>query len=268
MTGLARLENALMISNDSRSWAPKGLQFDVSGAGTRLLLVHGSHWQHPSKNFMFQRGLSDAFELLIPHRRGYGESTPAQRAADFEPDVSDVLALLGARAHLVGDSYAGIVALLAAAHAPQRVASLTLIEPPLFHLAVGTPAADALLSEFRQLYAARAELEPQVFAAGFLSALRGQTVGPRRVSEESLHSLRAMMTEREPWTAPLDLPAIKRLPITKRVVSGGWHPAFEALCDALAAAIDADRIVLRGAGHSPQNAQDGAPFNHLLRSLR
>lgn len=257
-----------MISNDPRTSPPDGLHIDAFGSGTRLLLVHGSHWQHPSKNFIFQRELGEKFEVLIPHRRGYGESAPAQRAPDFEPDVSDVLAALGARAHLVGDSYAGIVALLAAAQAPQRVASLTVIEPPLFHLASGTPAADALLSEFQQLYARRPELAPQVFAAGFLSALRGQFVSPRRASDESLHSLRAMMGEREPWTAPLDLPAIKRMPIAKRVVSGGWHPAFEALCDALAGAIDAERIAIPGAGHSPQNAQNGAPFNHLFAHLR
>lgn len=256
-----------MILNDPRSSASNGLHIDAFGDGPRLLLVHGSHWQHPSKNFMLQHELADAFEVVIPHRRGYGESAPAVRAANFEPDVGDVQALLRAHAHLVGDSYAAVVALLAAAQAPQRVASLTLIEPPLFQLANATPAADVLLAEFQQLYARRAELAPQVFAAGFLSVLRGKTVGPRHVSEESLHSLRAMMTECEPWTAPLDLPAIKTLPIAKRVVSGGWHPAFEALCDALAAAIEAERTVISGAGHSPQNAQDGAPFNALLRSL-
>jgi pimeloyl-ACP methyl ester carboxylesterase len=241
---------------------------DISGKGPRLLLMHGSHWHHPSKNFVFQRELGDAFQVVIPHRRGYGESAAALRTPAFEPDVSDALALLDGRAHLVGDSYAGVVALLATAQSPQRVASLTLIEPPLFQLAGGTPAADALLSDFRQLYAQRSELAPQAFAAGFLSALRGETVGPRRVSDESLNSLRAMMTECEPWTAPLDLSTIKRLPVTKHVVSGGWHPAFEALCDALAAAIGADRTVISGAGHSPQNAQNGAPFNQLLRSLR
>lgn len=256
-----------MISNDSRSWVPDGLHVDAFGNGPRLLLMHGSHWQHPSKNFIFQRDLGNAFEVVIPHRRGYGESAPALRTANFEPDVSDVQALLGAHAHLVGDSYAGVVTLLAAAQAPQRVTSLTLIEPPLFQLASGTPAAAALLSEFQQLYARRAALAPQEFAAGFLSALRGETVGPRRVSTESAHSLRAMMTECEPWMAPLDLPAIKHLPIAKRVVSGGWHPTFETLCDVLAVAINAERIVLPGAGHSPQNAQNGAPFNQLLSGL-
>ena len=57
-----------MISNDSRSWVPDGLHVDAFGNGPRLLLVHGSHWQHPSKNFIFQRDLGNAFEVVIPHR--------------------------------------------------------------------------------------------------------------------------------------------------------------------------------------------------------
>jgi hypothetical protein len=49
------------------------------------------------------------------------------------------------------------------------------------------------------------------------------------------------------------------------VVSGGHSPAFEAVCDAIAAATGARREVLAGARHSVQ--QTGEPFNALLEDF-
>src|SRR3546814_9724822 len=64
------------------------------------------------------------------------------RISDWSSDVcsSDLLRVLDARTggasdfHLVGHSYGGAVALKIALTRPQRVLSLTLIEPVVFHL--------------------------------------------------------------------------------------------------------------------------------------
>ena len=58
---------------------------------------------------------------------------------------------------------------------------------------------------------------------------------------------------------PLDLLAAASYP--KLVVSGGWSPAFDAVCDVLVERLGAERAVVPGAGHNPQLA-DG--FNERL----
>src|SRR3954454_7326480 len=85
----------------------------VWGTGERVVCVHGSlSWGEFA--FREQRPLADCHELVLPDRRGYGE-TAASGRADFEVDARDVAALLGESAHLVGHSYGAVVALLAAA---------------------------------------------------------------------------------------------------------------------------------------------------------
>jgi pimeloyl-ACP methyl ester carboxylesterase len=53
--------------------------------------------------------------------------------------------LLGDGAHLVGHSYGALGALFAAALRPDAVRSLTLVEPPVYGLARGYPAAEQFL---------------------------------------------------------------------------------------------------------------------------
>jgi len=79
------------------------------------------------------------YRVLAPDLLGYGRNAPWPRdlplASDGELEVLEtVLDVAGQPAHLVGHSYGGTVALNAAWRFPQRVASLTLIEPVAFHL--------------------------------------------------------------------------------------------------------------------------------------
>ena len=45
------------------------------------------------------------------------------------------------------------------------------------------------------------------------------------------------------------------------VVSGGWSPAFDAVCHALVSNLGSDFVVLAGSGH---NAQSAPGFNDAL----
>src|SRR5205807_5283264 len=73
--------------------------------------------------------------LTAPHRRGYGRSGPAVPPVSIADLASDVVSLLDAlgigRAHLVGHSLGGCVALQVAHASPDRVGRLALLEPPL-----------------------------------------------------------------------------------------------------------------------------------------
>jgi pimeloyl-ACP methyl ester carboxylesterase len=104
---------------------------DGDGDGDPLVLVHA--------------GVADArmWEPLLPaltaaHRvvrldmRGFGESRSAPGAFSLAGDLMALLDVLGiARAHVVGASFGGLVALELAAAAPARVASLVLLAAAL-----------------------------------------------------------------------------------------------------------------------------------------
>lgn len=83
----------------------------------------------------------DGREVFTPDLPGYGRASfrdgTRDEAASLAGDAAAVLRALDARApafHLVGHSYGGAVAVKIALSQPQRVLSLTLIEPVLFHL--------------------------------------------------------------------------------------------------------------------------------------
>ena len=102
------------------------------GQGEAVVLIHGfggsSHnWSRVAEDF------ADRFWLVAPDLRGFGWSErPHQRQAySFENQVKTVLGVLDAleieRAHLVGHSYGGGVALWLASSYPERVRSLVLV---------------------------------------------------------------------------------------------------------------------------------------------
>jgi pimeloyl-ACP methyl ester carboxylesterase len=70
---------------------------------------------------------------------------------------------------------------------------------------------------------------------------------------------------RQPWDVPLDVAALRRLDVPTVLVSGGHRDAFELLADRLAGLLDAERVVLPGAGHAVQDT--GEPFNDLVRRV-
>jgi hypothetical protein len=69
------------------------------------------------------------------------------------------------------------------------------------------------------------------------------------------------MVERFPWEADPPLDDIAARSYDKLVASGGWSPAFDAVCDVLEERLGAARAVIPGAGHNPQAAPG---FNERL----
>jgi pimeloyl-ACP methyl ester carboxylesterase len=197
--------------------------------------------------------------LVIAHRRGYGQALPAS-GDTFTTDVADVLALLEDGGHLVGYSYGGVVALVAAGRRPDLVRSIAVIEPPAFGI-VEHPAVTKMIQRLAALQPA-SRFTPEEFRAGFLRALNSLPPDPLRLTREERQSVLAAMVELPPWEAPIDLPAIAAAPFPKLIFSGNWDPAFEAVADALEHRLGAQRSVISGAGHAVQDTGD--PFNRRL----
>ena len=225
---------------------------------TRLSFVHGSV-VNAELTWNAQKPLAERFEIVAPNRRGFPPGPDVERV-DFADEAVWLEQFLKPATHVVGHSYGGVIALLAAARRPELVRSLTVIEPPAFGVARGVPAVDELIARIEEHWT-RGPRDPGEFLRGFLG-LVGSSAPPGNFTPELLQGARTLMVERSPAEAEIPLDDLARTPFPKLVVSGGHSPAFEAVCDVLEQRLRAERAVLRGMGHSVQRL--GEPFNELL----
>ncbi len=225
-------------------------------SGERVVLLHGSI-NIPLTVWAAQRELGDQYHLLMPDRRGHGDSASILTKPDHEVDVDDSLPLLGDGAHLVGFSSGGVIAMLVAARRPDLVRSLTLLEPPAMQAARGNPLVEDYLSRAAPLYASRPQITPAQFIHGF-GRMHMPDDAPdgliQPVPPEYDKSVYATMHEPAPWDVVLPLERLATLDLPTLVVSGDWFPAMEVIADALAAKLRAERAVVRGNGHGVQKA--------------
>jgi len=229
----------------------------------RLVLVHGSV-SGGRPTWSGQRaGLRDRFRLVVLERPGFPPNPPVERV-DFEEHARLVADELVDGDHLVGHSYGGVIALLAAAAVADRLGSLTVIEPPCTSVASGDPAADRFAEEGRRWWAEGPRDDPEAFLRGFLRYVGSGYVPPSPLPPQLEQAARTLVVERGPWEAeiPLEQLAAARLPVL--VVSGAHHEAFDSICAVLAERLRAERLVLPGYGHNPQLHPD---FNDRLAAF-
>jgi pimeloyl-ACP methyl ester carboxylesterase len=227
-------------------------------SGPRLLLVHGSV-VNGEVTWNAQRPLAERFRLVVPNRRGFPPG-PDVGGVDYDDEAIWLEQFLEPGTHVVGHSYGGVIALLAAARRPALVASLTVVEPPAFAIARGRPGVDAFVAGGDRLWD-EGPRDPEEFLRVFMRSV-GAHIPPGRLSPALVQGARTLMVERRPWRAEIPLDELARAPFPTLAVSGGHSAAFDAVCDVLEERIGAGRAVLPGAGHNPQRL--GAPFNDVV----
>jgi len=233
------------------------------GDGPPILFVHGDI-VGPSLTWRKQRELADRWTLLIPSRPGFGESPPLERN-DFEVEAPMFAELLGDGAHLVGHSYGAVIALLAAAERPEAVRSLTVSEPGCLSVAEGTPVVDEMIANGELLFENATSIPSDEFLRLFRGGAGSAFSTPDELPEELLHGVELLKRERPSWEAEIPLERLAAAGFPVLVLSGGHSPAFEAVCDVLAAALSAERAVIRGRGHTVPST--GAPYNARLEAF-
>ena len=125
------------------------LEYEVMGSGPPMLFIHGAHIADALQPLVTEPAL-ERFQRVRYHRRGLGGSPyPADAGptsvAEQAEDAVGLLDHLGvARAHVVGHSLGGAIALELAAQHPTRVASLVLLEPAFFTTPAGAAFANAV----------------------------------------------------------------------------------------------------------------------------
>jgi pimeloyl-ACP methyl ester carboxylesterase len=108
------------------------LEFVIEGSGEPVVFIHGSG---PADSFLplaLEPAVRDHYRVIRYHRRGSAGSSPVQGPVAITRQAADCRALLGAlgiaKAHVVGHSYGGAVALQLALDAPEVVQTLALFE--------------------------------------------------------------------------------------------------------------------------------------------
>ncbi|MFE2872971.1 MULTISPECIES: alpha/beta fold hydrolase [unclassified Embleya] len=230
--------------------------------GPRLLLIHGS-LNSAAAAFVEQQAFADEWTVIAPYRRGYRPSPHTDRI-DPDRDAEEIVELIGSGAHLVGTSMGGVVAMRAAALVPDRVWSLTVIEPPALPNGIGHPAVDELREALMRHWERNVSADDETFLAGFLEALGVKLSLPSPLPPEFVEAVHNLKTER-PWDTGVPLPLLAGTTFPKLVVSGGGTPAFEAVCDVLATHMNAERRLFPGSPHAVQRI--GRPFNDALRAF-
>lgn len=236
-------------------------------AGPRVILVHGSAQGSAlggDSHFSTQRCLAErGWQLVVPDRPGHGRSPDPGRPDDAALDGALVASLIGDGAHLVGHSFGGCVALAAAARDPSKVRSLTLIEPAMAALAIHrAPVLRFVLRMVGTMVFSRSpvtRIERFIRLVNIPPELRGGS------SDEELHRMGdAIRRLRLPSKGTLErqLAAIREAGIPLLVVSAGWSPAFDIVCDRVAELGGGRRLDIAAPHHFPQRVSD--EFNREL----
>jgi pimeloyl-ACP methyl ester carboxylesterase len=112
------------------------LEYEVSGSGEPVLLIHGTGVAATFYPTMTEPSLA-GYRLIRYHRRGFAGSSRAPVPFSIKDQAADAVALLKAlgvtRAHIVGHSFGGMTTLQLALDNPGVVQSLVIMEPPVFN---------------------------------------------------------------------------------------------------------------------------------------
>ena len=254
------------------------LEYRETGSGEPVLLVHGAILADVFDGLLQQPALAH-HRLITYHRRGYAGSSRATPPFSIEQQAADAIAVLdqvgASRAHVVGHSYGGSVALQIARQYPRRVAALVLME-------AGVPALsplDAKLMEgaqhAAQLYA-KGDARGAVIHFGNLIAPGSweamTAAGATAMQEQSVQDAGTFFEVEMPalrqWQFGLAEAGAQQTPAL--LVVGGNSPAgFRAAHTALLRALPrAEEKVIEGVGHELQLQQPQAVADAINVFLR
>jgi pimeloyl-ACP methyl ester carboxylesterase len=217
------------------------------GDGPEILLVHGG--ASPDATWGALAPLRARWTLALVHRRGYPPSPPPVGGRqDFEVDAADLSPLLASRPHVAAHSYGVLGTVLAATRTPGHVRSLTLIEPPLYHLVPADREVVRLEQIGNAVLAEGLDADPAILRE-FLRLAGAPGVDDGPLPEAVARGVRRAHGGRSPSEARPALDVLRGAGVPSLVASGGHAAGIERICDALATALDGERVVAPGAGH-------------------
>jgi 3-oxoadipate enol-lactonase len=250
------------------------IHYERSGRGFPLLLIHAGiadsrMWEPQAKAF------ASDFDMIRPDMRGFGDSRLPPVPYSIRADLIGLLDHLGVdRAHVVGCSMGGTVAIDLTLEYPTRVAKLVL---------VGSGVSGSNLGEADSALFADVEAADK---AGDMDAVNRAEVrlwvdGPRRPAGSAPAAVRDLVLDmngrslHSDWASAahqsLEPPAIGRLheitAPTLVVVGDEDLPHAAANAEVITSKIPGARtVVIKGAAHLP-SLERPEDFNRVLRDF-
>jgi pimeloyl-ACP methyl ester carboxylesterase len=246
------------------------LNYDLSGSGETLVLVHGG-WSDRNNWQTVAADLARSFKVVAYDRRGHGLSqrgAPGSRR-DQEDDLAALIeGLAGEPANVAGTSFGASIAIGLASRRPELVRSVIAHEPPLISVAADDPTVLAPLEAVQstvQEVVARVERGDALGAARqFVEEValgpRAWELLPKPLRETMVDSAPAFVAEQtDPMWASVELDELANIECPLLLTEGDASPAwFRPIVAKLAGAIDhAEAHTYHGAGHAPHLTNPG-----------
>ena len=260
----------IQIQKGNVPGAPR-LAYDWIGSGPLVVFLHGiggnrSNWTRQLEC------IAPSFCALAWDARGYGGSEDYSDPLDFGDFSADLLRLLdhrkAPRAHLVGLSMGGRIALDFYERHPERVASLVLCDTsPGFQTTMTPAQRDAYLRSRQEPLLAGAE--PRDIAPEVAKTLAGPTAPPPVIQQliESMAALRkaSYLKTLETMLRYERVAALGKVTVPTQLIVGSCDALTPpALSRSMAREIpDARLAILEGAGHV-SNLERPRDFNRVL----
>ncbi len=250
---------------DDLSLGKDALHYAVSGSGEALVLINGGamdlrQWDAQAPAF------AGEFQVIRYDPRGWGRSPLPRGSYSQWDDLRALLDHLGVeRAHVLGHSSGGSIAIDFALQHPERVRSLVLLGPALGGFAW---SADFLERNQRLIEAASGARIEQVLAdPHFIPGARANPALAAR-ARELLRANAQIYEIRFDLAAWLEPPAVERLAEIRApalvLVPELGHPAPFAVADVLEARLEhCEKRVLPGVGHLA-HLEDPDTFNRIV----
>lgn len=245
---------------------PVELGYVAAGQGPTVVAMHGGLL---SGRLTFGPVLADwaqRLRVLLPDRRGF-ERTPgvagtvAEQARDLEAFIDSHA---GGRAHVVGFSFGGVVALTALQLARRVFASLTVIEAPAVTLCGRDPQALALRARLADLYDTAIDGDARTATRDFFTFMDPRAGGRlQALLDAGDPGVHVVLDELRVWHTPLSPVGLAGVDVPTLVVSGARSPdAIHRVGELVAGAVGGRHHVQAASGHAAHLI--GRPFRDLL----
>lgn len=242
-----------------------GLALELTGSGPPVVFVHGSWTDRRAWDAVVPE-LTDRYRVITYDRRGHSQSERPAGTPGLPAHAADLAALIdhleAAPAHIVANSFGGVVALEAAVSHPDRIASLCLHEPSAFALVQDDPELRTALEQARQL---EQQVTDEILAGNHERAARtfvelalgpeAWELFPEQVRRTLVHNAVTVPGDFDAEYHTPDPAQLSKITAPVLLTGGGQSPPevpFAVILDRLAAVLPAaDRYTFQQAGHVP-----------------
>lgn len=230
--------------------------------------------------FTDQKALADrGWQVHLIDRPGFGQS-PSRGPDDMDADTKLIAERLGENSNLIGHSFGGAEALLAAARRPQAISSLILVEPALTQLIAADPSTrgnPTLRREMRSIAKIMLSAKtPAEFAQSFAESLGSDTNGgpnssalilqqhPDKAASLGCALLQARLASTVEMRQAVQTVVSAGIPVL--VISGGYDKGQDATAALLAKQLHGEHVIVPSPNHFIQQSNPTV-FNKLVDSF-